>query len=70
MLIAILCVDDLIMLANNMEKIDWMKSILEKEYEMSDLKELYYCLEVEFISDHGNKTITISQSKYIEEVLK
>lgn len=47
-----------------------MKAKLEKKYEMSDLGELHYCLGVEFIRDHGNKTITMSQIKYIEEILK
>ncbi len=31
---------------------------------------LHYCLGVEFERDRANCTINISQSKYIEEVLK
>ncbi len=31
---------------------------------------LHYCLGVEFERDRANYTINISQSKYIEEVLK
>jgi len=37
---------------------------------MSDLGELHYCLGVEVEIDRANRTITMSQSKYIEEVLK
>jgi hypothetical protein len=37
---------------------------------MSDLGELHYCLGVEFERDRAYHTITICQSKYIEEVLK
>jgi hypothetical protein len=48
----------------------WLKSRLEDEFEMSDLGGLHYCLGVEFERDHANRTITMSQSKYIEEVLK
>lgn len=69
-LIVIVYADDLIILSNIMEKIDWLKIKLKKEYEMNNLKELYYYLGVEFEKDCNNKTITISQSKYIKEVLK
>jgi ATP-binding cassette subfamily B (MDR/TAP) protein 1 len=48
----------------------WLKSRLEDEFEMSDLGELHYCLGVEFEKDRANHTITMTQRKYIEEVLK
>jgi hypothetical protein len=70
LLIMIIYVDDLIILANNVNILKWLKSRLEDEFEMSDLGELHYCLGVEFERDHVNRTITMSQSKYIEEVLK
>ncbi len=46
------------------------QSKLEDEFEMSDLGELHYCLGMEFERDRANRTITMSQSKYTEEVLK
>ena len=45
---AFLYVDDLIILANNVTRLKWLKSELHKEFEMSDLGELHYCLRVEF----------------------
>ncbi len=63
-------VDDLIILASNVNILKWLKSRLEDEFEMSDLGELHYCLDVEFERDRANHTITMSQRKYIEEVLK
>jgi hypothetical protein len=66
----IIYVDDLIILASNVTILKWLKSSFEDEFEMSDLGELHYCLGVEFKKDHVNRTITMSQSKYIEEVLK
>lgn len=51
-----------------MKKIDLLMAMSKKEYSMSDLKELYYYLEVEFIRDCDNKTITMIQSQYITEV--
>jgi hypothetical protein len=70
LLIVIIYVDDLIILASNGNILKWLKSRLENEFEMSDLGELHYCLGVEFERDRANHTITMSQSKYIEEVLK
>ncbi len=62
--------DDLIILASNVSILKWLKSRLEDEFEMSDLGGLHYCLGVEFERGCANRTITMSQSKYIEEVLK
>ncbi len=70
LLIVIIYVDDLIILASNVNILKWLKSRLEDEFEMSDLGELHYCLGVEFERDRANHTITMSQRKYIEEVLK
>ena len=67
---AILYVDDLIILASNITQLKWLKSELEKEFEMSDLGELHYCLGVEFERNRETRTITINKRSYIEEVLK
>ena len=45
---AILYVDDLIILANNVTQLKWLKSEFAKEFEMRDLGELHYCLGVKF----------------------
>ncbi len=70
LLIVIIYVDDLIILANNVSILKWLKSRLEDEFEMSDLGELLYCLGMEFERYRVNRTITMSQSKYIEELFK
>jgi hypothetical protein len=70
LLIVIIYVDDLIILASNVSILKWLKSRLEDEFEMSDLGGLHYCLGVEFERDRANRTITMSKSKYMEEVLK
>ena len=62
--------DDLIILASNVTQLKWLKSELEKEFEMSDLGELHYCLGVEFERNREAHTITMNQRSYIEEVLK
>lgn len=37
---------------------------------MNDLKELCYYLGIEFVRHYTEKTITMSQNKYIKEILK
>ena len=69
-MIVLVYVDDLIILSSNMKAMVVLKSKLEEEYEMTDLGELHYCLSVEFVRDRANRTITMSQGKYLEEVLK
>ena len=39
--------DDLIILASNVIQLKWLESKLQKIFEMSDLKELHYCPEIE-----------------------
>lgn len=36
---------------------------------MSTLEELYYCLDVEVISNRESKITKLSKSKYIKEIL-
>ena len=69
-LVAILYVDDLIILSSDVTELKWLKSQLEKKFEMSDLGELNYCLGVQFQRDRKTDTITMSQTSYIEEVLR
>jgi hypothetical protein len=69
LLIVIIYVDDLNILASNVSILKWLKSRLEDEFEMSDLGELHSCLGMDFERDRANRTITMSQSKFIEEVL-
>ena len=70
MVIVIIYVDDFIILANAMSSLKALKALLEKEYEMSDLGKLHYCLGVEFVRDRIVRTITMNQSKYVMDVLK
>lgn len=48
LVIVILYVDDLILLASRMPKMLEVKAMFKKEYEMTDLGELNYCLGVKF----------------------
>ena len=70
LLVAILNVDDLIILASNVIQLKWLKLELEKEFEISDLGELHYWLGVEFEKNREAHTIIMNQKNYIKKVLK
>ena len=69
-MLVLVYVDDLIILSSNMESMATLKSKLEAEYEMTNLRELHYYLGVEFARDRGVRTNTVSQVKYVKEVLE
>ena len=60
----------LIILTNNVIQFKWLKSELEKEFEMSNFGELHYYLEVEFERNKEACTITMNQKSYIKKALK
>ena len=70
MVIIIIYVDDLIILASLMSSMKALKAKLEKDYEMSDLRELHFCLGVEFVRNRATCTISMNQTKHVMDVLK
>ena len=70
LLVTILYVHDLIILASIITQLKWFKSELEKECKMSDLRELHYCLRVEFERNREAHIITMNQKSYIDEIFK
>lgn len=68
--IIIVYVDNLIIMNNTMDKMKEVKAMLKSYYDMSDLRELYYCLSMEFIRQKAKQTITMNKNKYIEDELK
>ena len=68
-MIVIIYVNDLIILASNMTKLMEFKAKLEKEFDMSDLRELRFFLGVQIKRNRGACTFTMHQKSYIEGVL-
>ena len=68
--IVIIYVDDLIILASDVDMINELKASLEREFEMSDLGELHFFLGVHFERDRRSRTITMHQRSYIETILE
>ena len=47
-----------------------LKGKLEETYEMTDLGEARWILNMEVLRDRGKRTLKLSQDKYIEEILE
>ena len=68
-MIVIIYVDDLIILTSDMTKLMEFKAKLEKEFDMSDLRELHFFLGVQIERNKATRTLTMHQKSYIEGVL-
>ncbi|KAH0818354.1 hypothetical protein GEV33_004437 [Tenebrio molitor] len=67
--IVVIYVDDLMVASDNPKKLQRLKLELSKSFEMKDLGPLSFCLGIEFTQNVEKQTITMSQSKYIKEIL-
>ena len=65
--IIIIYVDDIILTGNHEEKIDLLKKLLTKEFEIKDLGNLKYFLGMEIA--RSKKGIAVSQRKYVLDLL-
>jgi hypothetical protein len=69
LLIVALYVDDLLIIANDMAALTNLKAELSKRFEMKDLGEVQFCLGIQITRNRPERTIRISQTKYIEDML-
>jgi hypothetical protein len=63
-------VDDLIITASSEKLLDDTKKHLSGKFNMKDLKDLYWLLNIKIKCNKENKTISLSQEAYIEKILK
>lgn len=68
--ILLLYVDDLVLVSNNMQMINRIKSSLAAEFEMTDVGEVNYFLGIYIERDTEKKVIELSQSQYMNNMLK
>jgi len=61
-------VDDIILVGNDKEEIDWIKQTLNKTFKIKDLGDLSYFLGLEVA--RSKKGIMVNQKKYELELLK
>ena len=63
-------IDDIILASDSLKEIEDAKRTLSQTFEMTDLGEISWILRMEVKRDREHKTMTISQEKYINDILK
>ena len=63
-------VDDMLFFSSNNDVLEKENNAIEKEYQVEDLGEVSHILGMLIKRDRNSRTLTISQSKYLERVLK
>src|SRR4051812_29743910 len=66
----ILYVDDILLIGNDIEFLDSIKGYLNKSFSMKDLGESAYILGIKIYRDRSRRLIGLSQSTYLDKVLK
>ena len=66
----VLYVDDILLIGNDIPMLDAVKSSLRKSFSMKDLGEAAYILGIKIYRDRSRRLIGLSQSTYIDKVLK
>ena len=66
----ILYVDDILFIGNDIEFLDSIKGYLNKSFSMKDLGEVAYILGIKIYRDRSRRLIGLSQSTYLNKVLK
>eukprot|EP00171_Calliarthron_tuberculosum_P001087 IDg1087t1 len=67
--VIILYVDDLLVAGNKSSTIDKIKSVFKSRFKMKDLGRAQEFLGLEITRDRSTRTLTLSQSSYIDKVL-
>lgn len=70
MVILVLYVDDVILVFNNRELLDWVKFMFYKRYDMKDIGVFIFVFGVQFLRDRENRIFILYQTKYINEILR
>ena len=66
----ILYVDDILLIGNDIEFLDSIEGYLNKSFSMKDLGEAAYILGIKIYRDRARCLIGLSQSTYLDKVLK
>ena len=66
----ILYVDDILLMGNDIEFLENIKAYLNKCFSMTDLGETAYILGIKIYRDRSRRLIDLSQSTYLDKILK
>jgi len=69
-IILVLYVDDILLIGNDIPSLEAVRSSLMKVFSMKDLGEAAYILGIKIYRDRSRRLIGLSQSAYIDKVLK
>ena len=67
--ILIVYVDDITLMGDSIEQIQLIKKQLANSFELTDLGEISYYLGLRITRDRTNRTISLDQEKYIQDIL-
>ncbi len=62
-----LYIDDCIIMSNNLEYLNNTKQTFFQEFDMTDLGDIQYCLEIQILRNREKGIIHLSQGKYIRQ---
>ena len=65
----VLCVDNILLIGNDIGVLTTIKIWLAKQFDMKDLGEISYILGIKLLRDRKNKTLALSQAVYIDKIL-
>src|SRR4051812_24327775 len=66
----ILYVDDILLIGNDVDLLNSVKEYLNNSFSMKDLGEAAYILGIKIYRDRSRRLISLSQSTYLDKVLK
>ena len=66
----VLYVDDILLIGNEVEMLEHTKAWLSTQFSMKDLGEASYVLGIRIYRDRSKRTLGLSQSTYIDKILK
>ena len=66
----VLYVDDILLIGNDVSILQSVKIWLSKNFSMKDLEEATYILGIKIYRDRSNRFLSLSQSTYIDKMLK
>ena len=69
-LILCLYVDDILIAGNDMDSIIATKKWLSSTFEMKDMGETHFVLEIEIVKDRSKKLLGLSQETYIKKIIE
>ena len=61
----VLYVDDILLIGNNIQMLEVVKSLLRKSFSMKDLGEAAYILGIKIYRDRSKRLIGLSQDAYM-----